>query len=151
MKFNKVLVSLVIPLSLTACGPDANNQDVGVIAGSIVGGIIGSQVGDGEGRVAATAVGAVAGSIIGGNIGASMDELNRMKMSEALEDTKTNHSRSWVDPDNNAKYTVKPTKTVYEKDTVCRNFTMSVVIDGKLETASGVACRGENGGWDIVK
>ena len=151
MQLKKVLLSLIIPLSLTACGPNANNQDVGVIAGSIVGGIVGSQVGDGDGKAAATAVGIVAGSIIGGNIGASMDELNRLKMSEALEDTKTNHARSWVDPDNNAKYTVKPTKTVYEKDTVCRNFTMSVVIDGKLETASGVACRDKNGNWNIVK
>ena len=148
--FRKILLLPVfISLSLVSCSGETPNQDVGTIVGSIAGGIIGSQIGDGEGRVAATAIGATVGGILGSNVGASMDELNRMKMSKALEETKTNHSRSWVDPDTNAKYTIKPTKTIDINNKVCRNFTMSVVIDGKLETAFGVACRDDKGIWKI--
>ena len=127
----------------------ASNQQVGTIAGGVVGGILGAQFGKGDGQVAAAAAGAIVGGMIGGSVGESMDEVNRAKMAQVLETSKTNQAQTWVDPDTHTEYTVKPTKTLYKANTVCRNYTMSVVIDGKLQTASGVACKDAQGNWQI--
>ena len=151
MQFKKIIAPLIIVLLLPSCSRDPDNQDIGTITGAVVGGIVGNQIGDGQGKVVATGIGVMVGSIIGGNIGASMDEVNRMKMSQALENTKTNHSRSWVDPNTNTKYIIKPTKTTDQNNVICRNFTMSVVIDGKIQVANGVACRDPKGNWVIQK
>ncbi|MBT4885222.1 MAG: glycine zipper 2TM domain-containing protein [Legionellales bacterium] len=142
--------SCVSVLLLVSCAEDISNRDLGTMTGGVIGGVLGAQFGKGDGQVAAAAAGAILGGVIGGNVGESMDELNRMKMAKVLENTKTNHSHSWVDPDSKAKYTVKPTKTIHKDNTVCRNYTMSVVVDGNLETAQGLACRNANGNWDIV-
>jgi len=147
MGFISCCVSIFI---LSSCAEDASNRDIGTITGGVIGGVLGAQFGKGDGQVAAAAAGAILGGVIGGNVGESMDELNRMKMAKVLENTKTNHSHSWIDPDSKAKYTVKPTKTIHKASTVCRNYTMSVVIDGNLETAQGEACRDANGNWNIV-
>ena len=150
MKHIKRSIGLVLVMVLSSCSENTSNQEIGALAGTVVGGIVGAQVGDGDGQIIAAYTGAVVGSIIGSNIGATMDEVNRMKMAEVLENTKTDHSRSWVDPDTNARYTVKPTKTIKQNTRICRNFTMSIVIDGELKTAHGVACRDVNGNWKVV-
>ena len=138
-------------LMLAACdNSQLTNQDVGAMTGGVVGAVLGSQFGKGDGKVAAAAAGAVVGGIVGGNIGSSLDELNRMKMANVLETTQTNHAHSWVDPDTNTKYTVKPTKTIKTDQRVCREYTMSIVVDGSLQTAKGTACRDASGNWAIV-
>lgn len=137
-------------LIIASCGQqNISNKDAGAITGGIVGGILGAQFGNGEGQVAAAAAGALIGSMVGGNVGESMDQANRTKVAHVLETSKTNHAQSWVDPDTHTEYTVKPTKTTYKSNTVCRNYTMSVVIDGKLQTAKGVACKDAQGNWQI--
>jgi surface antigen len=139
-------------LILASCGQQGmSNKDAGALTGGIVGGILGAQFGDGEGQVAAAAAGALIGSMIGTNVGESMDQANRTKVAEVLETAKTNQSQTWVDPDTKTEYTVKPTKTTYKSHTVCRNYTMSVVIDGKLQTANGIACKDAQGNWQIQK
>lgn len=126
-----------------------SNKDAGAITGGIVGGILGAQFGDGDGQVAAAAAGALIGGMVGSNVGESMDQANREKVAIVLDTSKTNQAHSWVDPDTRAEYTVKPTKTTYKSNTVCRDYTMSVVIDGKLQTANGVACKDAQGNWQV--
>ena len=136
---------------LTSCNSDSiSNKDAGAITGGVVGGLLGSTIGKGSGRGVAIAAGAVAGTLIGSNIGESMDEANRVKMSDALENTQSSHSRTWTDPDTKARYTIKPDKSYYKGNDVCRNYKMSVVIDGELQNANGTACRDANGNWQIV-
>lgn len=144
-------MALAAVLCLSSCNNDYfSKQDMGAVTGGLVGGVIGAQFGKGDGQVAAAAAGAILGSMVGNSVGASMDEQSKAKMADVLENTQTNHSRTWVDPDGNKKYTVKPVSTVKENNKVCRKYKMSVVIDDKLESAAGKACRNDDGTWTIV-
>lgn len=135
----------VLALSLAACG-DMNKQTVGVISGGAIGGLLGSQFGGGSGKIVAAVGGAVLGAFIGGAIGKNMDETDKLKAQQALEDSRTNQTTRWSNPDNGARYQMTPTKTYYRKGHPCRSYKMLATIDGKAKTVHGTACR-ENGKW----
>lgn len=135
----------VLALSLLGCG-NMNKQDVGVITGGAIGGLIGSQFGSGGGAIAAAVGGAVAGAFIGGAIGKNMDETDKLKAQQALENSRTDQTTRWHNPDNGANYAVTPTKTYYRHGHPCRRYTMLVTMDGKARKVHGTACR-VNGKW----
>jgi surface antigen len=157
MKNIKFVFVAMIMFVISSCDNSAtsNNSELGVITGGVIGAVVGSQFGGGDGKILAATAGAVAGGYIGSQIGENMDKVNRMKVNDALENTKTNQSRSWVDPDTKAQYTIKPTKTINQTtefgEKVCRKYMMSIVIDGKLDTATGTACRDKNGDWQVAE
>ncbi len=107
-------------------------------------------MGDGRGRVVATAVGTLIGAIAGGSIGKRLDEADRLKTGHTLETVRTGVSSEWVNPDTGANYAVTPTRT-YESDagTPCREFTMDAEIGGKTEKVYGTACRQADGSWKM--
>ena len=143
------LIILLVGIQLTGCSNMGDNQQVGGITGGVVGGLLGSQLGGGHGRTAAIIGGSIIGSMIGSNIGAEMDQANRMRVVHALETTRLNHSRSWVDDNTGYRYTVVPTKTYHNHGTLCRKYTTSILVAGKLENAHGTACRNKSGDWVI--
>ncbi len=157
MKNVKFMVVASTILAISSCDNSANsdNSELGTITGGVIGAVVGSQFGGGDGKILAAVAGAAAGGYIGSQIGANMDKVNRMKVNEALENTKTNQSRSWVDPDTKVQYTIKPTKTIKQADKsgekICRKYIMSIVVDGELETATGNACRGKDGTWQVAE
>jgi len=136
-------------ITLSACQTSPSNEDTGRVVGAVIGGVLGSNVGKGSGRTAAIIVGTIAGGYIGGSIGRNMDENDRYRAGQALETNQTNQTSSWHNPDTGYDYTVTPTRTFNNADGPCRDYTTSVVIDGKLEKATGTACR-ENGQWRII-
>ena len=124
------------------------NQEVGTIFGAVAGGLLGNTVGKGSGRTAAVIGGSLLGSMLGSNIGSRYDAENRAKISNVLEHTSSNRSSSWVDPDGR-EFTVMPKPAVKTRGHLCRPFEMSMVIGGKLERATGTACRNSKGVWEI--
>ena len=135
---------------LVGCSNMGNNQQVGSVTGGVVGGLLGSQIGGGHGRTAAIIGGSIVGSMVGSSIGAEMDQANRMRVAHALETTRLNHSRSWVDDNSGYRYTVVPTKTYHSNGELCRKYTTSILIHGSVEKANGTACRNKDGDWVIV-
>ena len=149
--FSKLLVGVVLGFQLIGCANMGSNQQVGSVTGGIVGGLLGSNIGGGHGRTAAIIGGSIIGSMIGGNVGESMDQANRIKVAHALETTRLNHSRSWVDAHTGYRYTVVPIKTYHAHGRLCRHYKTSILVNGNLETAKGKACKDEHGDWVIVK
>jgi surface antigen len=149
----KLIATAVLGVSvlLAGCSQDTKNQDVGTVVGGALGGLLGAQVGSGSGRVAAAVAGSIAGSLIGGSIGKSMDELDRMKATQALEKTPTGQTSTWQNPDTGNSYSVTPTQT-YTSDggAPCRDYTTEGWIDGKREIIKGTACRQPDGTWRTV-
>jgi surface antigen len=145
----------LIPILLTACGPDGPNKaDTGLIVGGVAGGIIGNQVGKGSGNVLATVAGAVIGGIVGSEIGRSMDEQDRRLAQEAeyaaLEEGESDRPRRWRNPDNGRYGDVVPGRP-YKRGTVdCRDYTHTVYIEGRPKTMRGTACRNSDGTWRNV-
>ncbi|MGE3919630.1 MAG: RT0821/Lpp0805 family surface protein [Gammaproteobacteria bacterium] len=143
------LVSSVCLVSLVGCA-NMSNQDMGVLTGGAIGAALGSQFGGGSGKILAAAGGAIAGAYIGGAIGKSMDKVDRMQMSQAIESNKTGQTKTWHNPDTGNTYSVTPTKTYQRNDQPCRDYTTKAIIGGKTETIYGHACRMADGTWQVV-
>lgn len=143
-----VIALIAAPLLFTGCVP-LNNQQAGSLTGGVIGGLVGSQFGSGSGQVAAAAGGALLGSIIGGRIGQTMDDVDRMKMQQALDTAPTGRPIRWRNPDNGNQYTVRPTRTYYNGNQPCREYTTHASIGGKFEQIHGTACRQADGSWKI--
>lgn len=147
MIYRQIFIAGLLVMTLSAC--QTTKEDTGRVLGGVIGGILGSQVGKGSGRTAATVAGAIAGVYVGGSIGRSMDDVDRLKMGQALERNPTNQPSAWNNPDTNRNYTVTPTRTFETAQGPCREFTTEVNIGGKRETAYGTACRQPDGAWKI--
>jgi len=144
-------------LGLGMLGGCATQEQSGALIGGLAGAALGSTVGRGSGRTAAIIAGTLAGSIIGSKVGRSMDEQDRMRTQQVLENNRTDQSSTWHNPDTGNTYTVTPVKTYTHKDEgpgqgqgPCREFTMNAKIGGKTEQTYGTACRQADGSWKIV-
>lgn len=139
-------IGLLGLITLSGC----TKQNVGTAVGGALGGYLGSQIGDGSGQLAATAAGVLAGSLIGGSIGESMDELDRIKSNQVLEQAPTGTPTSWQNPDTGGNYTVTPTRTWQTAEGPCREYTTDAVIGGRSERVYGTACRQPDGQWQAT-
>lgn len=146
-------------IGLTACGGMGTKETIGTLGGGALGGFAGSQIGKkgSTGNLAATAGLALLGAWFGNEIGKSLDRADRLSAErsalEAFEYAPDGQERRWQNPNKNTSGYTKPTRT-YKSQTrnyeVCREYQSSVVIDGRIETATGTACRQPNGTWQII-
>lgn len=154
-KLAMVIGCSILSLGLVGC-ENTTRQDVGMLAGGILGGALGTQIGHGHGRTAAIIGGTLLGSFLGGAIGKSMDDTDRLKMQQALENNRTNQTSSWTNPDTGAHYEVKPvrtyqTKTSAGKPQYCREFLSEAMINGEKQKIYGKACRQPDGSWKVAQ
>lgn len=150
MPIRHTLILILTASALVLSGCQATQQERGRVIGSVLGGVLGSQGGEGSGKIALTIAGAMLGGYLGGEIGRQMDENDRYRANEALETVPTHQSTSWDNPDNGNHYRVTPTRTYYEEDTPCREYTTEAWIGGKRENIYGTACRRSDGSWEVV-
>jgi surface antigen len=126
----------------------------GAVIGGAAGGLIGSQIGSGTGQLVATAAGVFLGAWLGSEIGRSLDENDRREAERsaqaALEGNPDGRATTWQNPNSGHSGSTTPTRTYETADGPCREYTTSVVIDGKTQTAHGTACREPDGTWRIV-
>jgi surface antigen len=140
---------LSLALVLSGC-QSITNEGVGTVTGGVVGGLIGSQFGGGAGQVAAAAGGALLGAFLGGKIGQYMDRQDKLEMQRALETSPVGKSVSWKNPDNGNQYSVKPTRTYYQREQPCREYVTRAIIAGKVQQIYGKACRQADGSWRVA-
>jgi surface antigen len=149
-KTTSLLVILLAGLSLTGC-QNMSKQDVGTITGGVAGGLLGSQFGKGSGQLLAIGAGTLAGAYIGGAVGKSMDETDRLKMSQALESNPTGKPAYWTNQNSGTSYTVTPTQNVtIDGNPYCREYRTTANVAGKNQQVYGTACRQPDGSWKIV-
>jgi surface antigen len=140
------------------CGDDAA---AGTVVGGILGGVIGNQFGHGGGRTAATIGGVILGGIAGNAIARDACKNDHAdayyynnSYYDAFNDPNEGREYNWRNPYSNNYGYVTPGE--YYEDGYqdysgpCREFEQRVYIDGRAETATGVACRQPDGTWRIV-
>ena len=129
-----------------------NKQMVGAAGGAALGGYAGSLIGKGKGQLAATAGGVLLGAWLGSEVGKSLDKADQLFQAQAtqdaLEHNKSGQATTWTNPDSHHSGTVTPVRTVQANGKVCREFTQTVMIEGKQETVTGKACRDQQG-WTL--
>lgn len=147
------VVVLVAATGLSAC--QTNKQTIGSVIGAGAGVAVGSTIGAGGGRTAAMIAGGVLGALIGSEIGRTMDENDRLRASQttqyALERGVSGQSTEWVNPDTGYSGYTTPEPAYFNDDGQrCREYTQAIEVDGRRETATGVACRQDDGTWRIL-
>jgi len=153
MKYRNLFALLLAITLLAACAEDnqIRKRDVGMVGGAVGGAIAGQAIGgsDPTARVLGTIAGVIIGAAAGGYLGSLWDDYDRKQASYALENNPDSRPATWKNPNTASTATVTPTKTYYEGDTPCRDFTQTIYIDGKKEVGRGTACRQADGTWRI--
>lgn len=150
-------ILLILGLILTGCAPAMGPKETGgALLGAAGGAAIGSQIGHGTGRVVAVAIGTLAGALLGQSVGQTLDRADQMAMERnaqyALENTRTNSTTEWRNPDSGNYGAITPIETYQTASgQYCREYTQTVVVAGEKQQAYGTACRQPDGTWKIVK
>ena len=152
-----VTLLLAVALVVGGCAPEMGPKEgAGTVIGAGTGALLGAQVGRGPGRLVAVAIGTLAGALMGQEIGRSLDRADQMAMQQnaqyALENTRTNITTTWRNPDSGNSGSITPTETYQTNEgRYCREYIQKVWIAGKEQQAYGTACRQPDGTWKIVK
>lgn len=149
-KIFTALMVLLCSVALAGC-QNMSNQDAGTITGAIAGGLLGSTVGGGSGKVLAIAAGSVAGAVIGNAIGKNMDENDRRRMMDAMEENQVGEPAYWRNQNSGYAYEVVPVRNVRRPGhEYCREYRSVATINGKKQQMYGTACRQPDGSWRQV-
>jgi surface antigen len=150
-KIFTAIITLFCSLSIAGC-QNMSQQDVGTVTGAVAGGLLGSTVGQGGGQMVAIAAGTLAGAYIGGKVGKHMDDEDRARMNQALDNNNAGQPAYWRNAKTGTSYKVTPVKNVTVKENkYCREYRTTADIGGKQEQMYGTACRQPDGSWKAVK
>lgn len=158
MNIRKILAVALTGLMITACtdmGGPITKAQIGTVMGAAGGAAAGSQFGKGSGNVAMIALGTLAGAALGNSLGGSLDKIDQQYATRTtqttLETAPTGQATSWRNPDSGNSGTITPTRTYTMGGMNCREYTQTIVVDGKSQRAYGKACRQNDGTWQIVQ
>lgn len=144
-------VALVAGVWLAGCGSTPDKQTIGTAVGAVAGGLIGSQIGGGTGKTVAIIGGVALGGLLGNVIGKQMDDNDRRKMTQVLDDNATGQSTQWRNDSTGSTYTVTPTKTFVRDGRECRTFEQEAIVDGQPRKMTGTACKHADGdNWEVT-
>ncbi len=140
-------------LALAGCAADSGSKQTGgAVLGGIGGAVVGSQFGSGTGQLVGTAVGTLLGAYLGSEVGKSLDHADQMHAQQASQRAfSTGKPQSWQNSQSGNSGMIQPQPSYQGANgQVCRDYTQTVLIGGKKETAYGRACRQADGSWQIV-
>ena len=148
-----VLMVALVGAALAACTAGSGPQQVG---GTLVGADPSAAVGNAAGgaagnRVTGPAAGAAIGGMLGNRIGAAMDDEDKRRayaaQVQALESGPSGAPVAWRNPDSGRYGSIVPGPASEQNGMSCRQYTHTIYIDGKPQTARGAACRNPDGSW----
>jgi len=142
----------VVALVLAGCaGEPGPKTGAGIATGAVAGSLIGAATGRSPGSMVA---GAVIGSIVGGTIGNALDERDRrrayMAEMEALEYGGPGAPVSWRGERGAYGTIVAGPPYAQGNFERCREYTHTIHIQGRPQSARGVACRNPDGTWSPI-
>lgn len=147
----RAMAALGAALALAGCESPPSQQAIGTAVGAVAGGLIGSQIGGGSGRTVAIVGGALVGGMLGNVIGKQMDEADRRKMGQALDQNASGQSTQWKNDRTGASYTVTPKATFVRDGRECRTFEQEAIVDGQPRKMTGTACKRADGdSWEVT-
>ena len=166
MKTKFLAILAISTMALTACQQGVgvsqnsttgmgNKQMIGGASGAVLGGLLGSQVGKGSGQLVGVGVGALLGTFLGSEIGASLDKADLAYAEQAANraySAPVGQSITWNNPDSGNSGVITPTREGVSNTTgrVCREYTQTIYVGGKQQTAVGQACKNADGTWAVM-
>jgi surface antigen len=144
----------VLTLAGCAADPGAGSRQVEGTLGAITTSLFStSQAGSGSSGVTGSVGGASTGGILSGPVGASLDERDRKRAAaaekQALERGEPGEPVGWRGAAGRHG-TVVPGVDYEIRNVRCRDYTHSIYIEGRPQTARTTACRNADGTWSPV-
>jgi surface antigen len=137
------LAAVFMLLAATGC-ENMQKRDWGTAIGGLFGAAAGYKIGDDS--AGGAAIGALLGAVVGRMIGQYMDDADRRKLAETIDEAPRGRTVAWHNEDSGRDFAVTPTSDFYpEGDRECRRFDQVVYVDGRREVMQGVACRTPGG------
>lgn len=137
------LAAGAVLLAATGC-EGMQKRDWGTAIGGVVGGLAGYKIGGSS--AGGAAVGALLGAVAGRMIGQYMDDADRRKLAETIDETPRGQTVRWHNDETGRDFAVTPTSDSYARgDKECRTFDQVVYVDGRREVMEGLACRTPGG------
>jgi surface antigen len=134
------VLTIVVAATMTTACQTMSKRDAGTGIGAALGAAIGYAVDDGG--IGGVLVGAAVGGIAGRMIGGHMEDSDRQKMAQALDETQAGETTRWKNEETGNEFAVTPTSAAYDQqEDRCRDFEQEVFIDGKREVIQASACR----------
>jgi surface antigen len=156
----KIVAVALIGAAVSACAgnPETGTgprENTGTLVGALAGAAIGSQIGGTSGdRVAAAMGGALIGGLIGNRIGSALDDEDKRRayaaQMQALDAGPSGAPVAWRNPDSGRYGSIVPGPAYQQSGNTCRQYTHTIYIDGRPQTARGAACRNPDGTWQPV-
>jgi surface antigen len=161
MTTGKIVTAAIVALGVVGCAGNPQTgtgpkENTGTAVGALSGAAIGAAVtGGGTGsKVAGGVAGALIGGLIGNRVGAAMDDEDKRRayaaQMEALERGQSGAPVSWRNPDSGRYGTIVPGPAYQQAGNNCRQYTHTIYIDGRPQTARGAACRNPDGTWTPI-
>jgi surface antigen len=152
----RLLAIASIGTALAACASDSGPKEVtGTLVGAGTGAAVGGASGAASGnRVSGAVAGAAIGGMLGNRIGVGLDDEDKRRayaaQVQALESGPSGAPIAWRNPDSGRYGSIVPGPAYESNGMNCRQFTHTIYIDGKPQTARGAACKGADGAWQPV-
>jgi surface antigen len=146
-------LSLALPTAACQTSSMSGSETVGTLGGAVAGGLLGSRFGGGSGKLATTAIGTLLGAYAGRELGRRFGPADQAQASDAEERAvAANQTITWNNPQSGNSGSIQPTRTYQDQASgqTCRDYTHTVVIDGKTQAARGTACRQPDGTWRLA-
>jgi surface antigen len=143
-----VLLSSIVFLS--GCLNELSKSDSGTGIGAVLGGVLGSQIGNN--KTTGILIGAAVGGLVGRIIGKYMDDNDRQKVAQSLDESPSGKTTAWTNQKTGNKYELTPGDNyVSSEGNKCREFEQEVIVNGKREKVNGTACKEpESEQWDMT-
>ena len=159
MKFKSMILVSALAAGLMLSGCESmqsagTKETIGSASGAIIGGVLGAQVGGGSGRLVATGVGTLLGALVGNSIGRSLDKADLAYAQQAnyqAHSAPIGEAITWNNPESGNSGSITPVRD--GADTAgryCREYQQTIYVGGQQETGYGIACRQDDGTWQIV-
>jgi surface antigen len=133
------VLALVFSLLVSGCATN-DKETMGTVFGGALGAWIGHRVDDGG--AGGIVIGALAGALVGKMIGRYMDQSDRERLAQTLNEAPSGKAVEWQNENTGNDFRVIPTSDYYARgDKECRTFDQAVVVDGREEVMQGIACR----------
>ena len=155
-------IAVALLLLLPACAQDTAQEDFSHGVSTVAGALAGQFIGFGSGSIVSRALSRATSTPQQTPGAQSPDALNRDALSrddriraetvaqQALENSQSGHTLHWFNPATNSGGSFTPLRTIENEEAVCRDFSQSVSVSGKMTNTEGRACRASNGVWTIT-
>jgi surface antigen len=156
MPGGRLIALLLVALTLAACAGDPAGglrQGEGTSLGLLASSLFSTGQGSASGGVTGSVGAAAAGGILSGPVGATLEERDRRRAAaaekQALEQGQPGEPVGWRGG-KGRHGTVVPGVDYEIRGVRCRDYSHSIYIDGRPQTARTSACRNPDGSWTPV-